>query len=307
MSTSLDSLFLRMTPHLSQLEDERAKLKKRGTQQALIALLAALGVGIVLSFAVQHVAALPVCLVVGGIVGLILIQSKSTPLSLFYKQHIVAPMLESLVPGATYQPESGIPESLFRSCQLFDTDPDRYHSEDLMQGKIDKTAFSLAEVHAEKRVVTVDAKGRTSEHWQDIFKGFLFVADFNKNFSGQTLLHRDTWIKLPRKGSRIKLEDPRFEKYYDVYGTDPVESRYILTPSLMERIVEMNTKFDKPTLSFINSNVVVAIATLNDYFETSIWKPANRKEKFLSDFGMLIAMLDVVRDLNLNNRIWSKE
>ena len=75
----------------------------------------------------------------------------------------------------------------------------------------------------------------------------------------------------------------------------------------MERIVEMNTKFDKPTLSFINSNVVVAIATLNDYFETSIWKPANRKEKFLSDFGMLIAMLDVVRDLNLNNRIWSKE
>ena len=137
-----------------------------------------------------------------------------------------------------------------------------------MQGKIDKTTFFLAEVHAERRVVTVDSNGRTSEHWEDIFKGFLFVADFNKHFSGRTLLHRDTWIKMPREGNRIKLEDPRFEKYYDVYATDPVEARYILTPSLMERIVELNKKFNKPTLSFINANVVVAIPTRQNYFET---------------------------------------
>ena len=307
MSTSLDTLFLQMGTLLSQLEEERRKLKKRGTRQALISLLVGLMAGIALSVVAKELFLLPLCLVIGGIVGLLLIQSKSKPLSLFYKREIVGPILESLVPGSLYLPESGIPESLFRECGLFTLTPDRYRSEDLMQGKIDKTTFFLAEVHAERRVVTVDSKGRTSEHWEDIFKGFLFVADFNKHFSGRTLLHRDTWIKMPREGNRIKLEDPRFEKYYDVYATDPVEARYILTPSLMERIVELNKKFNKPTLSFINANVVVAIPTRQNYFETGIWKAANRKEKFTTDFGMLIAMLDVVRDLNLNNRIWSKE
>ncbi len=273
----------------------------------MVALIVGLVAGAVLAVATKNIVPLIGLLLTGGIAGLILIQHKAGPLSRYYKQNIVAPILESLVPGSTYRPESGIPESLFRSCRLFDTTPDRYHSEDLMQGKIDKTAFFLAEVHAERKVVTVDAKGRTQVRWEDIFKGFLFVADFNKHFSGQTVLHRDTWIKLPRKGSRVKLEDPRFEKIYDVYSTDPVEARYILTPSLMERIVELNTKFNKPTLSFIDSNVVTAISTRKNYFETGIWKPANRKEQFSADFGMLIAMLDVVRDLNLNNRIWSKE
>ena len=36
----------------------------------------------------------------------------------------------------------------------------------------------------------------------------------------------------------VKLEDPEFEKEFVVYAHDQVEARYVLSPSLMRRLLE---------------------------------------------------------------------
>ncbi|MEM6796310.1 MAG: DUF3137 domain-containing protein, partial [Acidobacteriota bacterium] len=37
---------------------------------------------------------------------------------------------------------------------------------------------------------------------------------------------------------RVRLEDARFEKEFEVVSSDQVEARYLLTPALMERLME---------------------------------------------------------------------
>ena len=104
--------------------------------------------------------------------------------------------------------------STFRNCALF-TSPDRYHTEDLIQGRVGKTDFCCAEIHAEERKTRVNSKGQTSHYWVDIFKGFFFIADFQKDFQGHTTILRNSLFKLSSSGSRVKLENPDFEKTFE--------------------------------------------------------------------------------------------
>ena len=65
-------------------------------------------------------------------------------------------------------------------------------------------------------------------------KGFFFIADFQKDFQGHTTILRNSLFKLSSSGSRVKLENPDFEKTFDVYSTDQIEARYLLSPSRSE-------------------------------------------------------------------------
>ena len=77
-------------------------------------------------------------------------------------------MVEVASPGAHYTPQNGIEEEIFNLSGLFGTRPDRYHSEDLVEGQTLGTPFRFAEVHAEERRTSTDSKGRTQTHWVDI-------------------------------------------------------------------------------------------------------------------------------------------
>ena len=77
------------------------------------------------------------------------------------------------------------------------------------------------------------------------------MADLGRSFPGNTTVYRNRWIKLRFGFPRVKLESPDFEKQFDVYGNDPVEARYLLTPLLMERILQLDQRFGEGlTMSF---------------------------------------------------------
>lgn len=236
------------------------------------------------------------------------IQSKSGELCAYYKENIISSIISYLCQEASYRPESGIAKSVFMNSRLFSTSPDRYRSEDLICGKIDKTSFICSEIIAEEKRVTTDSKGRRQEHWIDIFRGFFFIADFNKNFQGQTVVFRNSWFKLNLGKQRVKLENPNFEKQFDVFSTDQVEARYILTPNLMERLLELDSRFPgKITVSFRDSSVIIAIPDQTNHFETNIWECQLNTDKLKREFGTLVNLFQIIHDLNLNLRIWTKD
>ena len=63
------------------------------------------------------------------------------------------------------------------------------------------------------------------------------MADFHKDFKGKTTILRDRLFKLRFGESRVKMENPDFENTFDVYSTDQVEARYLITPFMMERLL----------------------------------------------------------------------
>lgn len=310
MNPDFNTIHTKLQPALQQLENQRLELKAKGNKTGLTAggiclFLGTVFLSVTAGFSLGIV-------IVPAIIALIIwyncIAAKSGILSAFYKQNIIAAILSELCEESSFQPNSGITEQAFMASGLFSKTPDRYHSEDAISGRIDKTRFVCSEVKAEEEQVTTDSKGNTSTRWVDIFSGFFFIADFQKDFRGQTVIYRDSWFKWGNSGQRVKLENPEFEKRFDTYTTDQVEARYILTPTLMEKLMELDRKFPgQITLSFLDSKVIIAIPDSKNHFETSIWQSQLNNNSIFQEFHTLSALLGIVDDLNLNLRIWSKE
>lgn len=307
-SPQFETLVQSLSSTLQSLEQKRKELKKQGHSTGIWVGGIILVIGIAFSL-YAHVALIGI----GIAAGLALlayyscINAKSQELSTYYKQEVIAQILQSFCENTVFTPEEGIKESTFRNCALF-TSPDRYHTEDLIQGRVGKTDFCCAEIHAEERKTRVNSKGQTSHYWVDIFKGFFFIADFQKDFQGHTTILRNSLFKLSSSGSRVKLENPDFEKTFDVYSTDQIEARYLLSPSMMERLLALDREFNKNiTISFRDSNILIAIPESRNHFEASIWKPMDDLSQLKNDFSMIHALVSIVEDLNLNTRIWSKK
>ena len=309
MANSYDSLYEKLAPALTQLENKRLELKKKGTSTGLIAGGVCVLTGIIITvWTGGYSFGFYISLIIGIIVlvGCIHVQSKE--LSRYYKRDIIATIIQSLCENSSFIPESGISEQQFISSGLFHTSPDRYSSEDMITGQAGKTSFACSEIVAEERQVSTDSKGNRTERWVDIFKGFFFIADFQKDFRGKTVVYRNAWLKLNFRNERVKLENPEFEKKFDVYSTDQVEARFLLTPGMMEKLLELDRKFPgKITLSFYNSNVIIAIPDNTDHFEASIWSSQLRNNSLKQEYDTLSALIGIIDDLNLNLRIWTKE
>ena len=237
-----------------------------------------------------------------------------------FKHAVVRGVVTFCDPSLRYEPESHIGQGEFMSSLIFKHGIDRYRGEDYVAGKVGDTAVAFSELHAEYKTTTTDSKGNRRTQWHTIFKGLFFKADFSKHFSGTTVVLPDTAerlfgmlgkklqeMNLNRK-DLVKLEDPEFEKLFVVYGSDQVESRYILSTSLMRRITEFKKKTNRPLyLSFVASNVYMAITTGKDMFEPRIFRTLLDFEmcrEYLEDLQLALGIVD---ELNLNTRIWTKE
>lgn len=236
-----------------------------------------------------------------------------------YKQNVISLVLKSVDQSLEIDHMEGLSESNFRNTQLFTQEPDRYRSEDQVHGIAGKTKFFFSEVHAEYKTVTQTKNGR-QEHWHDIFKGIIFTADFNKNFNGITVVRQKdisssigAWIStsIPlfsaSEKELVQLENPNFSREFLTYSTDQVEARYILTPSLMERICELNNRCNQTiSLSFINSCVHIAFPLEKNYFEPPVHTSLLSPEFITEDLEVIRFMYGIIQELDLNTRIWTK-
>ena len=303
-----DSLAQKLAPTLQVLENKRKELLRKGRSEGLIyaAIFLVVGVIALLILKLEGIFGPIVIVVISVIIFITCINNKSKIFSSFYKEEVVDEIIHAFCPNATYSPNNGVSEELCRNSGLF-TSPDRYHAEDLIEGCLDKTSFICSEVHAEERRAR-STKNGVQYYWEDIFKGFLFIADFHKEFQGETTVLRDSFFKIKMGASRVKMENPDFEKVFDVFSTNQIEARYLITPSMMERMLKLDSNFKKGvTISFRNSMILVAIPDSKNRFEADVWSSLSDMSILKSDFVVLQSLLEIVDELNLNTRIWSKE
>ena len=303
-----DSLAQKLAPTLQVLENKRKELLRKGRSEGLIyaAIFLVVGVIALLILKLEGIFGPIGIVVISVIIFITCINNKSKIFSSFYKEEVVDEIIHAFCPNATYSPNDGVGEDLFRNSGLF-TSPDRYHAEDLIEGCLDKTSFICSEVHAEERRAR-STKNGVQYYWEDIFKGFLFIADFHKEFLGETTVLRDSFFKIKMGASRVKMENPDFEKVFDVFSTNQIEARYLITPSMMERMLKLDSNFKKGiTISFRNSMILVAIPDSKNRFEADVWSSLSDMNILKSDFAVLQSLLEIVDELNLNTRIWSKE
>ncbi|RZL30066.1 MAG: DUF3137 domain-containing protein, partial [Pedobacter sp.] len=105
----------------------------------------------------------------------------------------------------------------------------------------------------------------------------------------------------------INLESTDFDKTFITHSTDQVEARYILTPAMMERILTLNRNAKNTvSLSFIDSRMYIAFPLNRNYFEAPVFKTLLNPDLLHEDIAIINFMYDIVRELDLNTRIWGK-
>jgi len=205
-----------------------------------------------------------------------------------FKQAIIPKILSFIGHDLRYSESGMVPEEEFVSSRLFHDKPGDYHGDDLVSGVVGQTTIQFSEVHAKrvdyvKKSSTSGGTQKSQKKYSPIFDGLFFSADFNKSFKGTTVVLPDTAQKMfgslgqalqafnVENGQLIKLEDPEFEELFVVYGQDQVEARYILSPSLMRRIVEFQNHAQKKIrFSFSASKLYVAIPYEKELFEPKL-------------------------------------
>ncbi len=241
-----------------------------------------------------------------------------TTLKTQFKNEVIGKMVTFADPSLTYEANRGMSQGDYRQSRLFLDTVHRYQSEDMVTGKLGSTAIRFSEVHAEEKTERNDGQTKSTE-WRTIFKGILFAADFNKHFTGRTVVLADTAEKLfggfgtmlqkmnMNRDPLIKVDDVEFERAFAIYGTNAVEAHYILSPSLMQRILEFRKKSGTINLSFIESRVYIAIPVRENLFEPRIYGTLVNYNRMVKYNKYLMLATGIVEDLNLNTRIWTKE
>jgi len=233
-----------------------------------------------------------------------------------FKSGVIENIIHFIDSHLEYKGDACISSSDFIKSKIFNRQPDRHRGDDYVAGLVGKTRIEFSEIHSEYE--TRDSKGRSTYH--PIFKGLFFIGDFNKHFKGVTVVLPDAVERLfggfgnflqkmnASRGQLIRLEDPVFEKEFVVYGDDQVEARYILSTSLMKRIVDFKKKTGKKVfLSFVGSKIYVAIAFAKNLFEPRVFKTLVDFSQVVEYYQDLELVIGLVEDLNLNLRIWTKE
>ena len=236
-----------------------------------------------------------------------------------FKTGVVTELVRLINPEWQYLCNQCIGEDTYQHSGLFPHRYDRYEGDDFVTGRIDKTDFQFSELHTEYKQVTYGSKGQRHEQWITIFRGLFMHADFNKNFAGITFVLPDTaerlfgalgqsLQRLSSRGELVKLENVEFEKLFVVYSSDQVESRYILTPAIMEAMVNLHRRFEGDIyFSFVDSRVYFAKGFSTALFEPNIFRSGVNFSDVKEMFDLLGMISALIQELNLNTRIWTKE
>jgi hypothetical protein len=227
------------------------------------------------------------------------------------RDEFLKPVIEFWNPSFQYAPWASDMRGWLSQSRLVPESFDRAVSSDLVSGKLGATSFRFAEFD-------LQSVGKENET-RTVVKGVLFEADANKHFRSSLFALPDAseahlgiisraWQSLQGRayGRLIHLEDPDFEMHFKVYGSDPVEARYLLSPTLMRRLVEIRENHGCPIrVGFVDGKLHVVLELDKDFF---VVPPIERVDaRQLKQWaGELHTLVGLVEELDLNTRVWSK-
>ena len=180
---------------------------------------------------------------------------------------------------------------------------DDWQGEDHVTGKYKSVTFEMTE--ATLTTKHRDSKGRTRT--VTVFKGMFVLFTLTQRFHGKTIMVRDggkigNWISSKFKDlKRVGLVDPKFEKLFEVYSNDQVESRYLVHPAFIERCVELAALVSgdasgrsKLQMSFFNNQLLLMIESSKNRFEPKhMFAPAT----FVDDINEILKEMQIINTI----------
>ena len=216
----------------------------------------------------------------------------------------IMPFFADFFGSFSYMFGGKIDDSILKQSDLF-SEYNKNTGDDYFSGSYDGVKITVAEEKLEQS--KKDFRGFDVN--KKIFRGICILLEMNKNFQGRTVVLEDKgWRNIFSKINglqNIKLEDLRFEKYFEVYSSDQIEARYLLTTAFMERIIKLRDLYEGSAiqLCFSNNSLLISIPTKQDMFEAHSFFGSNvNKERIDLVFDQFYTIFSIIKLLKLNQR-----
>lgn len=310
VSELTDFYYKTLFPTLEKLENDRKSLRHRviaiAVSYSAVCAVIAYALGNFYEFVLFAYIAL------GAVIYKLLVHDYTHE----FKMSVIKPLIHAIDYTLLYSSKTHVSEYFFEHSQLFEK-PDKLSGNDYVKGSIDGINIQFSDIHAQKK--NQNTKGRN--RWRTIFQGLFIVADFNKHFGGETVVLPDTaqnsfgdvighWMQSNNiaRDELVKMDNPEFEKEFVVYSTNQIEARYILSHSLMDRLLAFKKKSKHPVyVSFIGSQIYMAISYDKDLFEPSVFRSLLDYQVAMEYVKTLHLAISIVEELKLNQKLWSKK
>lgn len=106
-----------------------------------------------------------------------------------------------------------------------------------------------------------------------LFKGIFFVADFFKRINSHTLVVSNPSSAGTEGLNKINMDNTEFNREFFVFSDDLQNAMYILSPSLMEKILLLKKQMKSDiAISFISTKIFIRVDREYDSFEPDVDK-----------------------------------
>lgn len=223
-----------------------------------------------------------------------------------YKDRVL-PQLAAQFGSLSYRRAIEPDMNLLRAQHIF-REFDRVVAEDEIYGTYRGMALNIVEL----KLTYGSGKERRVE-----FDGLLTTVKLPRHLAGATAVIADNGLlgnlrdRFGAEGrEHVRVEDPAFEKAYEVYGTDQVAARALLTPAFMERFLALGQRagFLQPLALAQDNRLTIALPKAggaNLFKAPSYRRPAKSQRAILELYGNIQAVLraaDAVIDLDQFSR-----
>ena len=202
--------------------------------------------------------------------------------------------------GFHFRADRGLSIADFLS--VYDTGPATFRSEDLIFGEFNQTEVEICDFSAfnmELREKTVKSLGIKN------FQGILFKATFPKELVHWVYVCDKKESGLRKEGEIALMDNPSFNRYFDVFTEDQILARYALSPKLMERFCGLKEKFNCPiSMVLRDREVIIAVNLGKNSFEPSFEKSLLEDNTIRDYISSIKGFTDMVKELGLNSHIW---
>jgi hypothetical protein len=219
-----------------------------------------------------------------------------------YKERVL-PHLAQRFGDLTYRHAAAQEAARARARRIL-KDFERVKAEDEIAGTYHGIPVSIVETRLESG---------SGDSTRVVFDGLLVELTLPRNLTGTTLVVSDAGLVGNLKAQWrsdglqcVRLEDPRFEKRYEVYSSDQIEARALLTPAFMERFMALARLpgLAPPGAIAEGNRLITALPKRmppKDLFEPpAYWKPSGGKVLLAlsQDIEAVLAMADSVIELD---------
>ena len=288
-------------------DDELQAFLNDGNRKKIAYLIATV-VGVVTIFIAASANIIPLVLI--GVVAtgiFVVLRSKiSKEMKRCVSDNVVRSVINSVFEGVFYDPFGRLSDAVIENTELGFSSFNEISGSDYISGTYNGIGVEMSDVKLEQ-VTRVHTKNGTQETRTTVFEGPWMICDFGKELSADLLLVEREGLGKKFSKSGIKTESEEFNKNFRIESDNEHDAFYILTPHMMEYILQMDQKGAGRThMRFMRGGKVhIAINSGKNSFELNGTNVdlAFLKSKFESELRYIT---DIIDELRLQDTMYKK-